>query len=125
MRLTRVQPDLAEPESTSSIFMLKFFIIWSLLKGVKIVIHPSLALLAKKCQLASLLTDPHMMTLAGDDRRQYSIYTKERSGQKFLRFLPERPSRSFVRSRRSGTAPQSLKGTRVKNELKLMDPQRE
>ena len=39
--------NLAEPESTSPIFMLKFLIIWSLLKGVKIVIHPSLALLAK------------------------------------------------------------------------------
>ena len=34
--------NLAEPESTSPIFMLKFLIIWSLLKGVKVVIHPSL-----------------------------------------------------------------------------------
>ena len=74
-RLLATHSNLAEPESTSPILMLNFLIIWSLLKGVKIVIHPSLALLAKKCQLASLLTDPHMMTLAGDDRCQYSIYT--------------------------------------------------
>ena len=39
--------NLAEPESTSPIFMLKFLIIWSLLKGVKIILYPSLALLAK------------------------------------------------------------------------------
>ena len=52
MRLTSIQPDccaiasnLAEPESP--IFMLKFLIIWSLLKGVKVIIHQSLALLAK------------------------------------------------------------------------------
>ena len=38
--------NLAEPESTSPIFMLKFLIIWSLLEGVKVVIHQSLALLA-------------------------------------------------------------------------------
>ena len=38
--------NLAEPESTSPIFMLKFLIIWSLLEGVKVDIHQSLALLA-------------------------------------------------------------------------------
>ena len=42
----RSTSNLAEPESTSPIFMLKFLIIWSLLEGVKVVIHPSLALLA-------------------------------------------------------------------------------
>ena len=35
------------------IFMLKFLIIWSLLKGVKFVIGPSLALLAKDTFLLS------------------------------------------------------------------------
>ena len=39
--------NLAEPESTSPIFMLKFLIIWSLLKGVKIIIQQSLLLFAK------------------------------------------------------------------------------
>ena len=37
--------NLAEPESTSPVFMLKYLIIWSLLEGVKVVIHQSLALL--------------------------------------------------------------------------------
>ena len=45
--------NLVEPESTSPIFMLKFLIIWSLLKGVKFVIGPSLALLAKDTFLLS------------------------------------------------------------------------
>ena len=46
-RLLAAHSNLAEPESTSPIFMLKFLIIWSLLKGVKIILYPSLALLAK------------------------------------------------------------------------------
>ena len=45
-RLLAAHSNLAEPESTSPIFMLKFLIIWSLLEGVKVVIHQSLALLA-------------------------------------------------------------------------------
>ena len=46
VRLLAAHSNLAEPESTSPIFMLKFLIIWSLLEGVKVVIHQSLALLA-------------------------------------------------------------------------------
>ena len=38
-RLLAAHSNLAEPESTSPIFMLKFLIIWSLLEGVKVVIH--------------------------------------------------------------------------------------
>ena len=45
-RLLCIASNLAEPKSTSPIFMLKFLIIWSLLEGVKVVIHQSLALLA-------------------------------------------------------------------------------
>ena len=45
-RLLAPHSNLAEPESTSPIFRLKFLIIWSLLEGVKVVIHQSLALLA-------------------------------------------------------------------------------
>ena len=52
-RLLATHSNLAEPESTSPIFMLKFLIIWSLLKGVKFVISPSLALLAKDTFLLS------------------------------------------------------------------------
>ena len=37
--------NLAEPESTSPIFMLKFLIIWSLLEGVKVIIHQSAIIL--------------------------------------------------------------------------------
>ena len=63
VRLLAAHSNLAEPESTSPIFMLKFLIIWSLLKGVKVVLHPSLALLAtdsiffllSPCNTASLL----------------------------------------------------------------------
>ena len=33
VRLLATHSNLAEPESTSPIFMLKFMIIWSLLKG--------------------------------------------------------------------------------------------
>ena len=36
-RLLAAHSNLAEPESTSPIFMLKFLIIWSLLDGVKVV----------------------------------------------------------------------------------------
>ena len=36
-RLLAAHSNLAEPESTSPIFMLKFLIIWSLLYGVKLV----------------------------------------------------------------------------------------
>ena len=46
-RLLAAHSNLAEPESTSPIFMLKFLIIWSLLKGVKVIIHQSLLLFAK------------------------------------------------------------------------------
>ena len=46
IRNLSMHSNLAEPESTSPIFMLKFLIIWSLLEGVKVVIHQSLALLA-------------------------------------------------------------------------------
>ena len=37
MKIGEVDSNLAEPESTSSIFMLKFLIIWSLLEGEKVV----------------------------------------------------------------------------------------
>ena len=37
-RLLCAASNLAEPESTLPIFMLKFLIIWSLLEGVKVVI---------------------------------------------------------------------------------------
>ena len=46
-RLLCAASNLAEPESTSPIFMLKFLIIWSLLKGVKVIIHQSLVLFPK------------------------------------------------------------------------------
>ena len=46
-RLLATHSNLAELESTSPIFMLTFLIIWLLLKGMKVVIFPSLALLIK------------------------------------------------------------------------------
>ena len=49
-------------------------------------------------------------------RAQTNSIAKERDKSSFVFCLSDLLSRSFT--------PQSLKGTRVKNELKLMDPQR-
>ena len=46
-RLLAKHSNLAEAESTSPTFMLKFLINRSLLKGMEVVIYPSLALLIK------------------------------------------------------------------------------